>query len=133
MAIIMEPSQGQEGGTIFLVFIRPHDKTSRLQPACTMIEYIYDILLGINVCFSHISFFFSLPAAGRFSCSRLRGAQGARPDTKAQFWALTEVCGTCSRGSKLQVTTRRHSMNIRKPPRPMKTHVPVFKNVRRLM
>ena len=58
MAIIMEPSQGQEGGTIFLVFIRPHDKTSRLQPACTMIEYIYDILLGINVCFSHISFFF---------------------------------------------------------------------------
>ena len=42
------------------------------------------------------SAFFSLPAPGRFSCSRLRGTQGARQNTTAQVWALAEVRGTCS-------------------------------------
>ena len=53
--------------------------------------------------------FFSLPTAGRFSCSRLRGTPGARPYSTAQVWALAEVRGTCSGGSKSrknwQVTT----------------------------
>ena len=41
------------------------------------------VLLCINVLFWQIGMF-SLPAAGLFSCSRLRGMQGARPDTTAQ-------------------------------------------------
>ena len=32
--------------------------------------------------------------SGLFSCSRLRGTQGAHPNTTAQVWALAEVCGT---------------------------------------
>ena len=31
------------------------------------------------------SAFFALPAAGRFSCSRLRGTQGARPGPARKF------------------------------------------------
>ena len=58
-------------------------------------------LLSIVFCL-HIGIF-SLAAVGLFSCSRLRGTQGARPNTMAQVWALAEVRGTCSGGSKSQV------------------------------
>ena len=58
------------------------------------------VLLCIKVFFC-TSVFFSLPAAGLFSSSRLRGTQGARPNTTAQVWALAEVRGTCSGGSKV--------------------------------
>ena len=78
-----------------------------------------------RVFFSH-RHFFSLPAAGRFSCSRLWGTQRARQNTTARIWALTEVRGTCSGGSKSQVTTGRHSEHI-EPSRPMRTHVQVKK------
>ena len=37
------------------------------------------------MCFFCTSAFFSLPAAGLFSCSRLRGTQGARPDPARKF------------------------------------------------
>ena len=48
------------------------------------------------MCFFGTSAFYSLPAVSLFSCSRLRGTQGALPDTTAQVWALAEVRGTCS-------------------------------------
>ena len=67
---------------------------------------------------------FSLPAASLFSRSWLRGTQGARPNTTVQVWALAEVRGTCSRGSKSQVTTGRHSEHV-EPSRPVQTHVQV--------
>ena len=41
------------------------------------------------------------------------------------MWALAEVRGTCSGGSKSQVTTGRHSERV-KPSRPMQTHVQVL-------
>ena len=37
------------------------------------------------MCFFGPSSFFSLPAAGLFSYSRLRGTQGARPDPARKF------------------------------------------------
>ena len=75
--------------------------------------------------FLHIGIF-SLPAAGLFSSSRLRGTQGARPKSTAQVWALAEVRGTYSGGSKSQVTTGRHSEHV-EPSRPMQIHVQVKK------
>ena len=80
-----------------------------------------NILLCINVFFCTSSFC-SLPAADIFPCSRLRGTQGARPNTTAQVWALDEVHGTCSGGSKFQVTTERHSEHV-EPSRSIQTHV----------
>ena len=70
------------------------------------------------------SAFVFLPAAGLFSCSRLRGPQGARPDTTAQVWALAEVRGMCSGGSKWQVPTGSDSEHV-EPSRPMQIHVQV--------
>ena len=78
------------------------------------------------MCFLRTSAFFSLPAAGLLSCSRLRGTQGARPNTSAQVSAPAEVRGTCSGGSKSQVTTGRHSDHVELS-RPMQTHVQVLK------
>ena len=83
------------------------------------------ILLCINVFFCTTAFF-PLPAAGLFSCSRLRGTPGARSNTTAQVWALAEIRGTCAGGSKSQVTTGRHSEH-EEPTRPMQTHVQVKK------
>ena len=74
------------------------------------------------MCFFGTSAFFSLPAAGLFSCSRLRGTHGGRPDTRAQVWALAEVRGTCSGGSKWQVPSGRDSEHV-EPSRPMQTYV----------
>ena len=83
------------------------------------------VLLCINVYF-YPSAFFSLPTAGLFSCSRLRGTQGARPNITAQVSALTEIRGTCSGGSKWQVPTGRHSEHV-EPSRPMQAHLQVKK------
>ena len=49
--------------------------------------------------------FFSLPAARLFSCSRLRGIQGARRNTRAQVRALADVRGTCSGALGVQSRT----------------------------
>ena len=81
--------------------------------------------ISIQMCFC-TSTFVSLAAAGYFSCSRFRGTQGARPNTTAQVWALAEVRGTCSGGSKSQVTTGMHPEHV-EPSRPMQTHVQVKK------
>ena len=74
------------------------------------------------MCFFGTFAFFSLPAAGLFSCSRLRGTQGARRNTTAQVWALADVRGTCSGGSNWQVPSRRDSEHL-EPSRPMQTLV----------
>ena len=60
------------------------------------------------MCFFCTSAFFSLPAASLFPCSRLRGTQGARPNTKAQVWALAEIRVTCSGGSKSRKLASNH-------------------------
>ena len=80
----------------------------------------------MHVFFLYIGIFFCFPAAGLFSWSRLRGTQGARPNTTAQMWGLVEVRRTCSGGSKSQVTTGRHSDHVELS-RPMQTHVQVLK------
>ena len=72
------------------------------------------------MCFCGTSAFFSLPAVGLFSCSRLHGTQGARGNTRAQVWAPVDIRGTCSGGSKSQVPTGRHSEHVG-PSRPLKT------------
>ena len=84
------------------------------------------VLLCVKAFLLHISTFFPLPAAGRTTSSRLRGTKGARPNTTAQVWALTEVRGTCSWGSKSHVTTGRHSEHV-ETSRPMQTRVQVKK------
>ena len=75
-------------------------------------------------CVFGTSAFFSLPAVGFFSCSLLRGRQGGRPDTTAQVWALAEVRGTCSGGSKCQVPTGSDTEHV-EPSKPMRTHLQV--------
>ena len=80
------------------------------------------------MCFSCGWAIFSLPTAGLFSCSRLRGTKGARPNTKAQVRPLAEVRDLCSGGSKSQVTTERHSEHV-EPSRPIQTYVQVKTNV----
>ena len=75
----------------------------------------------------HIGIFFSSGRGSFLSCSRLRGTQGARPNTTAQVWALAEVRGTCSGGlksRKLASTTARHSEHVQIS-RPMQTHAQV--------
>ena len=73
---------------------------------------------GVYLALRHIF----LPAEGLLSCSRPRGTQGARRNTTAQVWALADVRGTCSGGSKSEVPTGRHSEHVG-PSRPLQTHV----------
>ena len=71
---------------------------------------------------AHRHFFSS--GAGLFSCFRLRGTQRACRNTTAQVWALPDVRGTCSGGSKSQVPTGRNSEHVG-PYRLLQTHVRV--------
>ena len=89
------------------------------QPPCK-----YHVLLCTTVFFC-TSALFPLPAVGRSSCFRLRGTQGARPNTTAQACALAEVHGACSGGSKSQITTGRHCEHV-EPSRRLQTHVHFF-------
>ena len=74
--------------------------------------------------FAHRHFFLFRPRV--FSRVLGSGARRARPNSTTQVWALAEVRGTCSGGSKSQVTTGRHSEHI-EPSKPMQTHVQVKK------
>ena len=76
------------------------------------------------MCFFYPSAFFSLPVAGRSSCSRAPWHAGSPPGPRAQVWALAEVRGTCSGDSKWQVPTGRDSEHV-EPSRPLQTHVQV--------
>ena len=68
--------------------------------------YLYTYLY---MCFFFLtSTAYSLQAAGLFSCSRLQGTQGARPNTAAQVLALPEVCGTCFGCSKSRKVANNH-------------------------
>ena len=49
---------------------------------------------------------------------------GSPPGPRAQVWALAEVRGTCSGGSKLHVLSGRYSEHV-EPSRPLQTHVQV--------
>ena len=74
--------------------------------------------------FLHIGIFFS---SGRevFSGALGPGARREPSQTpRRQVWALVRVRGTCSRGSKSQVTTGRHSEHV-EPSRSTQTHVQV--------
>ena len=93
--------------------------------ASSPVTYPPLILLCINVFFC-TSAFLPLPAPGIFSCSRLRGTQGARRNNAAKKGALAEVRGMCSGGSKSKVTTGRPSEHV-EPSRSMQTHVQVNK------
>ena len=79
---------------------------------------------SITICL-HVFFHIGISSGhGSFLVSWLRGTQRARPSTKAQVWALAEVRGTCSGGSKSQETTGGHSKHV-EPSRHMQTHVQV--------
>ena len=106
--------------SLFINLHHPRDFTSHTSRRGTLYYYV-------SLRFFAHRHIFSLPAAGLFSCSRLRGTQGARPNITMQVWALAEVRGTCSGGSKSHVTTGRHSEHI-EPFRPMQTHVQVKKS-----
>ena len=58
------------------------------------------------------SAFFALPPAGLFSCSRLRVTQGARVNSAVQVWALAEVRGMCSGGSKSRKLASNHGIRF---------------------
>ena len=111
LACFLAPAAPERQGTVRTVYVKQYG------------------IFTFNVFFFAHRHVFSLPAAGRFSCSRLRGTQGTRPNTTAQVWALSEVRGTCSRGSKSQVSTGRHSEHVERsrPPYRLKrgptTHV----------
>ena len=77
------------------------------------------VLLCINVFFWHFGIC-SLPVAGLFSCSRLRGTQGACPDLARKFGPWPRSASTCSGGSKWQVPSGRDSEHV-EPARCMQT------------
>ena len=70
------------------------------------------------------SAFFSLRAAGLFLVLSAPRHAGNPHGPRAQIWALAEVRGTCSGGSKWQVSSGRHSEHVG-PPRPLQTHADV--------
>ena len=85
------------------------------------------VLLCVNVFLRHVGFFF-FSSRGSFLVLSARGHAGSPPEhhgtsvTTLQVWALAEVRGTWSGGSKSQVTTGGHSEHVR-PSRPLQTHV----------
>ena len=66
---------------------------------------------------------FSLPTAGLFSRSRLRGTQGGRVHTAMQAWAPAGLRGACSGHSKSRELALFHGIAFRdaEPPRTMET------------
>ena len=65
-------------------------------------------------------FFFS--GRGSFLVLSAPWHAGSPPGPRTQVWALVEVRGTCSGGSKWQVRSGRDSEHV-EPSRPMQTHV----------
>ena len=56
---------------------------------------------------------FALPAAGLFSCSRLRGTQGTRLYTTVQVWVPAGLRGACSGRSKSRNLASDHGVAFR--------------------
>ena len=75
--------------------------------------------------FLHIDILFSA-SRGSFLVLSALGHAGSPPEHHGASVGLAEVRGTCSRGSKSQVTTGRHFEHV-EPSRPMQTHVQVEK------
>ena len=108
----------EENRTLLSVFLSSASTTwlgnpSFFSPRIYCVWYVYTY---IHVLF-HTSAFFSLPAAGLSSCSRLCGTPGRH----TQVWAPAEVRCTCSGGSKWHVRSGRRSKHV-EPSRPMQTH-----------
>ena len=76
-----------------------------------------------NAPFLHICIWPARPAAGRFSRSRLRGTQGGRVYTTAQFWVPAGLRGSRSGLSKSRDLTSTHRIASAElePTRPMET------------
>ena len=72
----------------------------------------------INVFFWLFGFFFS-SGCGSFLVLSAPWHAGSSPRPRAQVWALAEVRGTCSGGSKSHVPSGRHSEHV-EPSRPCK-------------
>ena len=81
------------------------------------------VLLCINVCFLALKHFF-FSGRGTFLVLSAPWHAGSPPGPRAQVWAVAEVRGTCSGGSKPHVPTGGHSEHVR-PCRPLPTHVQV--------
>ena len=77
----------------------------------------------INVFFSPFGTFFS-SGRGSFLVPSAPWHTGSPPGPRTQVWALAEVRGTCSGGSKWQVRSGRDSEHV-EPSRCMQTHVQV--------
>ena len=103
--------------SLFINLRHPRDLMSHTTWRGTLCTYIW-------MCFFYPSAFFSLPVAGRSSCSRAPWHAGSPPGPRAQVWALAEVRGTCSGDSKSHVCSGRHSEHV-EPSRPLQTHVQV--------
>ena len=70
------------------------------------------------------SAFFSLPGRESFPVLSAPWHAGSPAGPRTQVWALAEVRGTCSGGSKWKVRWERDSEHV-EPSRPMQTHVRV--------
>ena len=79
------------------------------------------VLPCINVFFWTIGISFS-SGRGSFLVLSAPWHAGSPPGPRAQVWALVEVRGTCSGGSKRQIPSGRDSEDV-EPSRSMKTHV----------
>ena len=79
----------------------------------------------INVFFWSIGIYFS-SGRGSFLVLSAPWHAGSPPGYRAQVWALAEVRGICSGGSKWQVPTGSDSDHV-EPARPTQTHVQVKK------
>ena len=67
------------------------------------VQHIFTIIL-----------YFSRPAAGLLSYTRLRGTQKARVHTTAQMQVPTEVRGTCSGASKSRILASNYGQSFRR-------------------
>ena len=77
------------------------------------------VLLYINVFFWHFGIFFS-PGRGWFLVLSTPWHSGSPPRPRAHVWALAEVWGTCSGGSKWPVPSGRDFEHV-EPSRPLQT------------
>ena len=79
-------------------------------------KYIHVFLWPVGVCLS--------PGRGSFLVLSAPWHAGSPPGPRTQVWALAEVRGTCSGGSKSHVRSGRDSEYV-EPSRPLQTHVQV--------
>ena len=126
------PRRTSSRGTTVAAAVKHHHRTSHrliymgapVFPLCNL-RHLRDLtsttfrrgilyVLCAKRTFSHIPIFCS-STRGFFSCPRLRGTQEAHVNTAVQIWALAEVRGTCSGGSKSRKLASNHGIRFRPP------------------